>query len=157
MEQKSDEGLSNGNPSKDLSVRLSVQRTTLSFQRTRLAADRTLMSIIRTALSLIGFGFTIFKFFRSVKEITKHKVDPAALAGEVGLSMVGLGIGILFLGIIYHILFMLQVRKERQRLDKDQLIDSHDEFPISMTLVIAILLLLLGLYIIFKMILDVGS
>ncbi|MFC5271189.1 YidH family protein [Adhaeribacter terreus] len=143
-----------GSAPEDVSTRLSRQRTTLSFQRTRLSADRTLMSVIRTALSLIGFGFTIFQFFRSLKEIIKVnlKKDPSEIAGQLGLALVSLGILMLFLGIVYHISFMLQVRKERGKMETDHLIMSGDTFPISMTLIIAILLFLLGVYIIFKMI-----
>jgi putative membrane protein len=134
-----------------IAVLLARYRTTLSFQRTRLAADRTLMSIIRTALSLIGFGFTIFHFFRTLKVMKGVKVDPTQAAGRTGTAMVVLGIGLLSLGIIHHAFFMRQVRRERKRLDDEGLIAAHDEFPISLTLVIAILLLLLGVYVIFKM------
>src|SRR6187200_2296333 len=87
----------------EISTLLARQRTTFSFQRTRLAADRTLMSIIRTSLSLISFGFTIFHFFRSIKNIVKVdlKKDPGRAAGELGLALVALGIGMLLVGIIY--------------------------------------------------------
>lgn len=135
----------------ELSVLLSRYRTTLSFQRTRLSADRTLMSIIRTALSLIGFGFSIFHFFQSLKGIKDIKVDPSQAASKVGLTLVGLGIFMLILGIIYHAYFMLQVRKERERLNDEGLIASDDSFPVSMTLIIAVLLLLLGVFVIFRM------
>src|SRR5688500_17377653 len=84
-----------GKTSGEISTRLSKYRTTLSFQRTRLSADRTLMSIIRTALSLIGFGFTIFHFFQSLKVGGHIKADPTQVASNVGLAMVGLGIGML--------------------------------------------------------------
>jgi putative membrane protein len=33
-----------------------------------MSADRTLMSVVRTSLSLIGFGFTIFQFFRYLRQ-----------------------------------------------------------------------------------------
>ncbi|MBK0402504.1 DUF202 domain-containing protein [Adhaeribacter sp. BT258] len=140
----------------ETSVRLSRQRTTLSFQRTRLSADRTLMSIIRTALALIGFGFTIFQVFRSMKDLVEIdlKKDPSELAGKLGLSLVGLGIGMLILGIVYHIAFMKQVRAEREKMELEKLIISGDTFPISMTLIIAVLLFLLGIYVIFKMLIN---
>ena len=140
----------------EISTLLSRQRTTLSFQRTRLSADRTLMSVIRTALSLISFGFTIFHFFRSVKDLVKVdlKKDPGEIAGKFGLALVALGIGMLFLGIIYHVNLMVQVRKERERMEKEHNIMRGDTFPISLTLIIAVLLFLLGLYMIFKMIVD---
>src|SRR6478735_5148427 len=103
----------------EISTLLARQRTTFSFQRTRLSADRTLMSVIRTALSLISFGFTIFHFFRTVKDLVKVelKKDPGQAAGELGLMLVALGIGLLFFGIIYHVAFMVQVRKEREKME----------------------------------------
>src|SRR5688572_16074433 len=118
----------------EISTLLSRQRTTLSFQRTRLSADRTLMSVIRTALSLISFGFSIFHFFRSLKDIVKVdlKKDPGEAAGKLGLVLVALGIGILMLGILYHISFMLQVRAERSKMEKDHNIMPEDTFPISL-------------------------
>jgi putative membrane protein len=140
----------------EISTLLSRQRTTLAFQRTRLAADRTLMSVIRTALSLISFGFTIFHFFRSIKDLVKQdlKTDTGEAAGKFGLALVALGIAMLFLGIIYHANLMLQVRKERERMNQEHNIMQGDTFPVSLTLIIAVLLFLLGLYIIFKMIVD---
>ena len=144
--------------SAEISTLLARQRTTFSFQRTRLAADRTLMSIIRTALSLISFGFTIFHFFRSIKDMVKTelKKDPGKAAGELGLALVALGIGMLVAGIIYHINFMRQVRLEREKMEKAHNIMSDDTFPVSLTLITAVLLLLLGLYVIFKMIADLN-
>src|ERR1700752_2525521 len=85
----------------DVSVELSRRRTGMSFQRTRMSADRTLMSVIRTSLSLIGFGFTIFQFFNKLKDAGVLK--GAAPARNFGTSLVFLGIGMLILGIIYHV------------------------------------------------------
>lgn len=151
-EQRMEESAESSKNAKDISLLLSKHNTSLSFQRTRLSADRTLMSVIRTALSLIGFGFTIFQFFRSLREIEGIKIDPTMGARKVGLAMVGLGIFMLLLGIIYHSFFMLQVRRERQRLDEKGLIIEHDKFPVSMTLIVALLLLLLGVIVILTMI-----
>ena len=134
-----------------LTARLSQQRTTLAFQRTRLSADRTLMSMIRTALTLIGFGFTIFQFFRSLKDIKGIRHAPLVMTGQIGLWLVGMGIFMLFLGIIYHVIFMLMVRKEYDTLHQESLFIKPGAFPFSTPLLIAILLLLLGIYVIFKM------
>jgi putative membrane protein len=143
-----------GKTTGDISVLLSRYRTTLSFQRTRLSADRTLMSVIRTALSMIGFGFTIFHFFHALKKVKNMNVDPTQAAESVGLAMVGMGILMLLLGIIYHAIFMLQVRKERERLNAEGFIAKHDSFPVSMTLIVAVLLLLLGVFVILRMVVS---
>src|SRR5687767_14229664 len=132
-EQRMEESSESSKNAKDISLLLSKHNTSLSFQRTRLSADRTLMSVIRTALSLISFGFTIFHFFRSLKDIVKVdlKKDPGEAAGKLGLVLVALGIGMLMLGIIYHISFMLQVRAERSKMEKGHNIMPDDTFPIS--------------------------
>ena len=91
-----------------INVELSSRRTGMSFQRTRMSADRTLMSVIRTSLSLIGFGFTIFQFFEKLRE--GNVLASATPARNFGITLVALGIGMLVLGIIYHVQFMLGLR-----------------------------------------------
>jgi putative membrane protein len=136
------------------SLELSSRRTGMSFQRTRMSADRTLMSVIRTALSLITFGFTLFQFFQ---RLTDSSVIRSANAGRnFGLSLVFLGVGMLVLGIIYHLHFMYGLRVQREEMTQEGLIHGQSVFPVSMTLIIAVLLLLLGLMAIASMVFDVG-
>src|SRR5215831_14002014 len=87
-------------------ARLSSRRTALAFQRTRMSADRTLMAVIRTSLSLIGFGFTIYQFFRYLREraVTMELLRSAA-PRNFGLALVILGVVMLSLGIWRHIAF----------------------------------------------------
>lgn len=140
----------------EMSFTLSSRRTRLSFQRTRMSADRTLMSIIRTALSLIGFGFTIFQFFHALREsaATRGMVGSHA-ARNFGLSLVVLGILLLVLGIVGHVRFMLELRHEHGELVRDRLIP-HDRLPFSVTLGIAVLLLLVGLATVVSMLTRLG-
>src|SRR5579862_5967001 len=84
-----------------MSVELSSHRTGMSFQRTRMSADRTLMSVVRTSLALIGFGFTIFQVFQ--KLLAAQVVKSAAAPRRFGETLVLLGIGMLVVGIGYHI------------------------------------------------------
>src|SRR5271169_6113201 len=97
-----------------ISVELSSRRTGMSFQRTRMSAERTLMSVIRTSLSLISFGFTIFQLFRKLNQadILKNGNAPR----NFGESLVYLGIGMLVVGIAYHVAFMTGLRHERKML-----------------------------------------
>ena len=125
-------------------LELSMRQTGLSFQRTRMSADRTLMSVIRTALSLIGFGFTIFQFF--------HHLEQAGSFGKLGQSqrnfggtLVVLGVGMLAVGIVYHLFFMRGLRQMRNALKSEGLIHGESTFPPSLTLIVAVLLLLVGL------------
>ena len=141
--------------SDDTSVELSSRRTGMSFQRTRLSADRTLMSVIRTSLSLIGFGFTIFQFFHGLTERGTLKTPPGA-PRNFGLALVFLGVCLLIVGIVYDIRFMLGLRRLREGMKAEGLIYGETAFPVSYTMVIAVLLLLLGVTAIVSMAFDIG-
>jgi putative membrane protein len=136
------------------STELSSRRTGMSFQRTRLSAERTLMSVIRTSLSLIGFGFTIFQFFQKMKQagVLTHSAAPR----NFGLALVLLGVGILVAGILYHLRFMYGLREERKALVQEGLVHGESAFPVSYTLIVALLLLVIGLLAILSMVFNVG-
>lgn len=137
-----------------MSVELSSRRTGMSFQRTRMSADRTLMSVIRTSLSLIGFGFTIFQVFQRLydAQILKRAQAPR----NFGQALVFLGVVMLILGIVYHVKFMLELRRQRREMMADGLVRAESRFPLSVTLVIAVLLLTIGLFAIVSMVFSVG-
>jgi putative membrane protein len=139
----------------DPAVELSARRTGMSFQRTRMSADRTLMSVIRTSLSLIAFGFTIFQFFSGLK-----RADVLAGSSHAprnfGLALVVLGTAMLAIGIAYHVHFMLGLRDTRLRLTAEGLIHGESTFPVSLTLIVSILLLLIGLLATASMIFNIG-
>jgi putative membrane protein len=137
-----------------ISVELSSRRTGMSFQRTRMSADRTLMSVIRTSLSLISFGFTIFQIFQKLRELQVLKNSGSAR--NFGESLVYLGIGMLVVGIGYHVVFMLGLRRERQMLKRSGLIHAESQFPPSLTLLVAILLLVIGVLAIESMVTGMG-
>jgi uncharacterized membrane protein YidH (DUF202 family) len=133
---------------------MSTRRTGMSFQRTRMSADRTLMSVIRTALSLIGFGFTIFQIFQKMYDA---KVLPTtAPARHFGTALMLLGVIMLAAGIGYHLVFMRGLRGLRSSMHTDGLIHAQSGFPVSLTLLTAILLLLLGLVAIVSVVWQIG-
>src|SRR5215510_12549596 len=127
----------------DIATELAARRTGMSFQRTRMSADRTLMSVIRTSLSLIGFGFTIYQVFQKLLEaqVLRSNVAPR----RFGEALVFLGIGMLVLGIGYHIAFMIELRNRREEMRRDGLVHAESGFPASLTLIVAILLLGIGI------------
>ncbi|WP_315386189.1 DUF202 domain-containing protein [uncultured Stenotrophomonas sp.] len=127
-----------------VSLELSSRRTGMSFQRTRMSADRTLMSIMRTALSLIGFGFTIYQFFGRMLQTPGVTLQPHA-PRNFGVALVALGIIMLTLGIIYHLRYMQGLRAERSMMKKEGLIHGESHYPVSLTLITAGLLWMLGL------------
>ena len=52
-----------------------------------------------------------------------------------GVALVYLGIGMLVIGIGYHVVFMLGLRRERLQLKADGLIHAESQFPASLTLI----------------------
>ena len=145
---------STDHPKLDVNTELSSRRTGMSFQRTRLAADRTMMSIIRTALSLIGFGFTLFQIFQKLHEsgVLKSSRSPR----NFGETLVFMGIGLLVLGIAYHVVFMVGLRRQRETLEVNGLIHVEREFPLSLPLIVAVILLAVGITAIVAMITGEG-
>ncbi len=156
MAQSRDIRDSHSSPAGDSpSVELASRRTGMSFQRTRLSADRTLMSVIRTSLSLIGFGFTIFQFFKRL--VGSNILSPGSSAPrQFGLALVMLGVAMLVLGIWYHARFMLALRRTRAEMVSSDLVHGQSAFPVSMTLIVAVILLLIGMAAIFGMVFEVG-
>ncbi|MCR5877187.1 YidH family protein [Phenylobacterium sp. J367] len=126
----------------DRRTELSMRRTGMSFQRSRMSADRTLMSVIRTSLSLIGFGFTIYQAFSKLREaeVIRHAAAPR----NFGVILIALGILILAGGLIQHLRYTLDLRHTRAAMAGGGLIHGKSPFPISVTFVVALALLLLG-------------
>jgi putative membrane protein len=128
----------------DISTELSARRTGMSFQRTRLSADRTLMSVIRTSLSLISFGFTIYQVFEKAHQAAI--LESSVAAGHFGRALVLLGTLMLGLGIVYHVRFMVELRRQRAEMKSAGLIHGEGRFPVSLTLITAVALLVIGLF-----------
>ncbi len=138
----------------DVNTELSSRRTGMSFQRTRMSADRTLMSVIRTSLSLIGFGFTIAQVFEKLRE--QDVIKKAAAPRNFGVALVGLGILMLVLGISYHVQFMLGLRRLRESMRQEGLVHGETGFPVSFTLITALILLIIGVAAIASLAFRVG-
>ncbi|KRA46307.1 hypothetical protein ASD72_03580 [Pseudoxanthomonas sp. Root630] len=134
---------------------MSMRRTGMSFQRTRMSAERTLMSIMRTALSLIGFGFTIFQVFSKLLHLPDIQLGANA-PRNFGVAMVALGLLMLTLGIVYHLNFMKGLRHERNQMIQEGLLHGQSAYPVSLTLITAGLLWMLGLLAIVSMVFDVA-
>jgi putative membrane protein len=137
-----------------ISVELSSRRTGMSFQRTRMSADRTLMSVIRTSLSLISFGFTIYQVFEKMREA--GTIAHAAAPRNFGVALVLLGIAMLVIGMVYHVLFMVGLRHERAAMKVAGLVHGDSHFPVSLTLITAFVLLVIGIAAIVSMVFQVG-
>jgi putative membrane protein len=156
MSRDTDEGtrISRASDPDQISVELSSRRTGMSFQRTRMSADRTLMSVIRTSLALISFGFTIFQVFEKLRD--QSVITHAGSARNFGVTLVALGILMLSGGIIYHLQFMTHLREQRDEMIGEGLVHGQSQFPVSLTLITAIILLLIGVFAIVSMMFRVG-
>jgi len=113
------------------------------------------MSVIRTSLSLISFGFTIYQFLGHLAAQKLLSGAPHA-ARNFGQALVWLGVGMLVVGIIYHIQFMLGLRKVRRGMHDEALIHAESGFPVSFTLLVAVLLLVIGLVALVSLTFQVG-
>jgi putative membrane protein len=115
------------------------------------------MSIIRTALALIGFGFTIFQFFHYLRETPGiTRTISVSAPRTFGMTLVLLGNAILILGIYEHVKFMWNLRKERKALIAADLVHDDVPFVLSVTLLIGIVLLGLGIAATLGMIVKFG-
>jgi putative membrane protein len=139
----------------DTGTDLASRRTGMSFQRTRMAADRTLMAVIRTSLSLISFGFTIYKILEALESQSGGVLKDNA-ARNFGLTLIGIGVAALAGGVFYQIKFMLGLRRQRQALAASGTLHTDDEYPLSFNLVLAIVLLLVGIFAILSIGFHVG-
>jgi uncharacterized membrane protein YidH (DUF202 family) len=122
---------------------LSMRRTGMSIQRTRMSADRTLMSVIRTALSLIGFGFTIYQTFEKLRQ--SGVIHHAAAPRNFGATLIVFGILLLIGGIWRHVQFSVGFRRLRDEMMRAGLVHGESGYPVSVTLIVAVLLLCLGI------------
>jgi len=154
MDENCRERVTSKSDSASISTELASRRTGMSFQRTRMSADPTLMSVIRTSLSLIGFGFTIYQVFQKAHEAQLLK--SAAAPRHFGIALVALGITMLVVGIGFHVIYMLALRRERAQLKADGLIRAESQFPLSLTLMVALALLAIGILAISSMVFNVG-
>ena len=127
--------------------KMAGMRTALAFQRNRLAADRTLMAIVRTSLSMIGFGFTIYTFTTNfIKREGAEGLLPQQAPTRFALTLIFLGTLLLVLGIANHYQYMMAVRRQRDDFIGDGLLPPKEMFPVSLALITAFLLALVGLF-----------
>jgi len=137
----------------DRGTDLAARRTGLAFQRTRLAADRNMMAVTRTSLSLISFGFTIYKVIEGIQG-TGQLRDHAAR--NFGVTLILIGIVTLIAGIVYQLRYMAQLRGQRAALELEGSIHAESPFPFSFNLVLAVLLLLVGIFAVLSILFRLG-
>ena len=130
---------------KDRSTVLAEERTDLALQRTIIAMERTLMAWIRTALSMIGFGFTIYKFFQyQAEEIAAGHIRRPQAPRNLGLSLIALGTLALAAATLQHRKFLKAIGA------------SEKQNRISISVVVAMVVILIGLVTFYGVLLRSG-
>jgi len=71
-------------------------------------------------------------------------------------ALVLLGTLMLGLGIVYHLQFMVGLRRERAQMKADGLIHGESAFPVSLTLITAVALLAIGLFALASTVFGIG-
>jgi putative membrane protein len=74
--------------------------THFGWIRTRLSVERTMMSWLRTAVALIGFGFAIVQYFNHLQQIPEARPAYLPTAPEyLGLALISCGVLALVISI----------------------------------------------------------
>lgn len=106
--------------------------TKLAVDRTHAANERTLMAWIRTAISLITFGFTIYKLF---------ELEVRGPQGTSWIGPRGFGTAMILIGLVALIFATVSHRRAETALRQQSL-----KLPWSLTMVVAVLVAILGLF-----------
>ena len=118
--------------------------------RTRLSVERTMMSWIRTAVSLIGFGFTIVQFFERMRDM------PGAAPARHPDAPMYLGLALIFCGVMALVISIWQYRWVIRYMwsgDFALIAGMTKEGLQSPVIAVAILLLCIGLFAFFAVLL----
>jgi uncharacterized membrane protein YidH (DUF202 family) len=137
---------SDSQTAKDRGTILAEERTDVAQERTRMAAERTLMAWVRTTLSMISFGFSIFKFFQYLQQAGTASRWRPEMPENLGIFLVILGTGMLSLAIVQHWVFLRRLRDR-----------SGKKMPMSLALVAAIFITLMGFFALANLLFKVGG
>lgn len=108
----------------------------LAKERSRAAAGRTLMAWIRTSLSLISFGFGIEQIVSALQGISGDRNEAVSLSRNIGLCFIAIGTLALLFAAFEH----------KQALHRINQGDFTYASRLSLTFVVAIALILVGLF-----------
>jgi len=116
----------------------------MALERTIMASERTFMAWSRTALSFISFGFAIPKVLEQLQPNKRLLGDHGPRI--FGITMILLGVFILAFTSFHH-----RRMVKRMKLDQPQSFSST-----SISTVVAIVLLIIGLFAILNLLMNIG-
>lgn len=143
-------------PAFDPGTTMAIDRTAMAFSRTAMASDRTLMAVVRTAMAMIGFGFTIFQFFHTLNDRFVDGALPVEAPRRFGLALIVLGVILLSMGILNRRQEARELQARRDNLAQLHLLPERDRPLPGSAMVVAILLLMLGLFAILSVAFRIG-
>jgi putative membrane protein len=119
----------------------------MSDPRVFFAAERTLLAWVRTGLTIMAFGFVVARFglFLRLLALQQGSAVPtgalhSSVSNAVGIALVLIGVGCMILGAVQH-------RSYVRTLPPEDLPRSHDAiYPITLSLLLAVLGLVLAVY-----------
>jgi len=117
---------------------LATDRTDLARFRVSLALDRTALAWIRTALTFATFGFGMIGYFRSLSQASQSEA-----AERLHQAAIHIGVALVVIGLIATALAAVSQWKSLRKLRRGEPVVIA-QWPL--TIALAILLALLGLY-----------
>ena len=109
--------------------------------RTYFAAERTLLAWVRTGLAMMGFGFVVARFGLFLRELAS--VEGTQSPSTLGVSL-WVGTTLVLLGVVANVFAAAKHWQTVRRLQRGQPIPTS---PLSLGLIVALFLALLGLLI----------
>ncbi len=119
--------------------------------RTYFAAERTLLAWVRTGLAMMGFGFVVARFGLFLRELASVEGTPSP--SKLGVSL-WVGTTLVLLGVVANLFAAVKHWQTVRRLQRGQPIPMS---PLSVGLIVALFLALLGMLIAGYLVLGFAS
>jgi len=95
-------------------------------------------------------GEDILVISKDLDKLAREKVETVIRVSQTAILIFFplffiVGIGMLVLGVGYHLAFMIELRRLREDMQRNGLIHGESHFPVSLTLIVAVALFVIGL------------
>ena len=131
-------------------LRTHLELATVEFEEERQRIQTMLVLVI------VATAFACFTLVALSVLVVVWLWDQYPLAAIFGVALVYLGVVMLVVAIVYHVRFMWSLRRERAEMVAQGLVPAESKFPPSLTLIIAVLLLFIGLAVVASLTFNIG-